>query len=235
MDADKAAEGVDSVRLISPIVTDAESYQNTRRASDARSASSDRKGASDLADDESTSQLLRVSQAAQVFLPTGQSGKLVVTPIPGAFSGFGAEGLAAIEETSKRWSVDQRHVSGELFPLFAANQRRGLRSGFDQGDVSPHAALFIGAGLYQRLYERRAARTRRRYAVSLLVDGSASMLSPGRNAHAGTHEPCPPQLGAWSASACVTSSDRFGCLVQPGFAARPDDTEDLCEADRRRD
>ena len=60
--------------------------------------------------------------------------------------------------------------------MFAANQRRGLRSGFDQGDVSPHAALFIGAGLYQRLYERRSARTRRRYAVSLLVDASASML-----------------------------------------------------------
>jgi hypothetical protein len=229
VDADKAAEGVDGVRLISPIVTDAESYQNTRRASDARSASSDRKGASDLADDESTSQLLRVSQAEQVFLPTGQSGKLVVTPIPAAFSGFGAEGVAAIEETSRRWSVDQRHVSGELFPLFAANQRRGLRSGFDQGDVSPHAALFIGAGLYQRLYERRAARTRRRYAVSLLVDGSASMLSLGRHAHAGTQWAMPAALlGAWSmARLCDELQIDFEvALFNRGFAARPDDTEE---------
>ncbi|HEU4894922.1 MAG TPA: hypothetical protein VFT85_03700, partial [Acidimicrobiia bacterium] len=169
MEADKAAEGVDAVRLISPIIADAESYQDTRRAADARSGSSDRRGASDRADDESTNQLLRVSQAPEVFLPTGQGGKLLVTPIPTAFAGFGAEGAAAISEASKRWSVDQRHVSGELFPLFAANQRRGLRSGFDQGDVSPHAALFIGAGLYQRLYERRASRTRRHYAVSLLV------------------------------------------------------------------
>jgi hypothetical protein len=229
MDADKAAEGVDAVRLISPIIADAESYQDTRRAADARSGSSDRRGASDRADDESTNQLLRVSQAPEVFLPTGQGGKLLVTPIPMAFAGFGAEGITAIAEASKRWSVDQRHVSGELFPLFAANQRRGLRSGFDQGDVSPHAALFIGAGLYQRLYERRASRTRRHYAVSLLVDGSASMLSPGRRSQAGTQWAMPAAvLGAWSmARLCDELQIEFEvALFNRGFAARPDDTEE---------
>jgi hypothetical protein len=229
MDAEKAAEGVDTVRLVSPIVSDAESYQDTRRAGDARSGASDRKGASDIADEESTSQLLRVSQAPHVFLPTGQGGKLLVTPIPAAFAGFGEEGIAAIAEASKRWSVDQRHVSGELFPLFAANQRRGLRSGFDHGDVSPHSALFIGAGLYQRLYERRAARTRRRYAVSLLVDGSASMLSPGRKANAGTQWAMPAAvLGAWSmARLCDELQIDFEvALFNRGFAARPDDTEE---------
>jgi len=229
MDAEQAAEGVDTVRMVSPIVADAESYQNTRRAGDARSGQSGRKGASDIADDESTSQLLRVSQAPQVFLPTGQGGKLVVTPIPSAFAGFGPEGIEAVANASKRWSVDQRHLSGELFPLFAANQRRGLRSGFDQGDVSPHAALFIGAGLYQRLYERRASRTRRRYAVSLLVDGSASMLSPGRSARAGTQWAMPAAvLGAWSmARLCDELQIDFEvALFNRGFAARPDDTEE---------
>jgi hypothetical protein len=82
MDAEKAAQGVDTVRMVSPIVADAESYQNTKRAGDARSGQSGRKGASDIADDESTNQLLRVSQAPEVFLPTGQGGKLMVTPIP---------------------------------------------------------------------------------------------------------------------------------------------------------
>jgi hypothetical protein len=229
IDAEKAQEGVDSVRMISPIVADAESYHDTRRAADARSGESDRKGASDIADDESTDQLLRVSQAPQVYLPTGQTGKLLVTPIPAAFAGFGPEGIAAIEEASKKWSVDQRHVSGELFPLFAANQRRGLRSGFDQGDVSPHAALFIGAGLYQRLYERRAARTRRRYAVSLLVDGSASMLSPGRSARSDTQWAMPAAvLGAWSmARLCDELQIDFEvALFNRGFAAREDDTEE---------
>ena len=229
IDADKAQEGVDSVRMTSPILADAESYQDTRRAADARSGSSDRKGASEMADDESTNQLLRVSQAPQVYLPTGQGGKLLVTPIPSAFAGFGREGIEAIAEASKKWSVDQRHVSGELFPLFAANQRRGLRSGFDQGDVSPHAALFIGAGLYQRLYERRAARTRRRYAVSLLVDGSASMLSPGRRANSETRWAMPAAvLGAWSmARLCDELQIDFEvALFNRGYAARPDDTEE---------
>ena len=229
IDADKAQEGVDSVRMTSPILADAESYQDTRRAADSRSGSSDRKGASDMADDESTNQLLRVSQAPQVYLPTGQGGKLLVTPIPAAFAGFGREGTEAIGEASKKWSVDQRHVSGELFPLFAANQRRGLRSGFDQGDVSPHAALFIGAGLYQRLYERRAARTRRRYAVSLLVDGSASMLSPGRRTNSGTQWAMPAAvLGAWSmARLCDELQIDFEvALFNRGYAARPDDTEE---------
>jgi hypothetical protein len=228
-DADKAAEGVDNVRLTTPILADAESYQQSRRSADARSGQSDRKGASEIADDESTSQLLRVSQAPDVFLPTGQGGKLVVTPIPVAFAGFGREGVEAIAEASKRWSVDQRHVSGELFPLFAANQRRGLRSGFDQGDVSPHAALFIGAGLYQRLYERRASRTRRRYAVSLLVDGSASMLSPGRSSATGTEWAMPAAvLGAWSmARLCDELQIDFEvALFNRGFAARPTDTEE---------
>lgn len=48
-DAEKAAAGVDTVRLISPIVSDADSYQDTKRATESRSGLSDRKGASDIA------------------------------------------------------------------------------------------------------------------------------------------------------------------------------------------
>ncbi|MGB7859734.1 MAG: hypothetical protein WBM90_04495 [Acidimicrobiia bacterium] len=227
-DAEKAAQGVDTVRMVSPIVADADSYQDTRRSADSRSGLSDQKGASELAGEESTDQLLRVSQAPDVYLPTGQGGKLLVTPIPASFSAFGPQGLEAIESTAKRWDVAQRKVSGELFPLFAANQRRGLRSGFDQGDVSPHAALFIGAGLYQRLYERRASRTRRRYAVSLLVDASASMLSPGRTRGPGTTWAMSAALlGAWTmARLCDELQIDFEvALFNRGFAARPDDTE----------
>jgi hypothetical protein len=228
-DAEKAAEGVEAVRLVSPIVADSESYENTRRSAEARSGMSDHKGASQTAGEESTDQLLRVSQAPEIFLPTGQGGKLLVTPIPAAFDTFATEGIEAIEEAARRWDVAQRRVSGELFPLFAANQRRGLRSGFDQGDVSPHAALFIGAGLYQRLYERRASRTRRHYAVSLLVDASASMLSPGRRKGAGTSWAMPAALlGAWTmARLCDELQIDFEvALFNRGFAARPGDTED---------
>jgi hypothetical protein len=225
-DAEKAKDGVDNVRMTSPILTDADSYQDTRRSAESRAGASDRKGASDIADEESTDQLLRVSQAPDVFLPTGQGGKLVVGPIPASFAHFSGEGSEALARTAQRWGLAQRRVSGELFPLFAANQRRGLRSGFDQGDVSPHAALFIGAGLYQRLYERRAARTRRTYAVSLLVDASASMLSPGK---AGSSWAMPAaMLGAWTmARLCDELQIDFEvALFNRGFAARPDDTED---------
>ncbi|MCH8982693.1 MAG: hypothetical protein IH943_01160 [Acidobacteria bacterium] len=228
-DAEKAAEGVDMVRMTSPIVADSDSYQDTKRSADARSGKSDRRGASDLANDEATDQLLRVSQAPEIYLPNGQTGKLVVSPIPTSFSKFSQEGLNALGEASKRWEVDQRRVSGELFPLFAANQRRGLRSGYDQGDVSPHAALFIGAGLYERLYERRAARTRRTYAVSLLVDASASMLSPGRERGRSTSWAMPAALlGAWTmAHLCDELQIDFEvALFNKGFAARQEDTED---------
>jgi hypothetical protein len=228
-EAEKAREGVDAVRMTSPILTDAESYQETRRAAQSRAGASDRKGPSDIADEESTEQLLRVSQAPEVFLPTGQTGKLIVTPIPAAFATFGAEGLASIAIAARSWDVAQRRVSGELFPLFTANQRRGLRSGFDRGDVSPHAALFIGAGLYQRLYERRAARTRRRYAVSLLVDASASMLSPGRSRGMGSSwAMSAAMLGAWTmALLCDELQIDFEvALFNRGFAARPHDSEE---------
>jgi len=235
-ETEKASAGVDAVRMVSPIVSDADSYQDTKRAAESRSGLSDRKGASELAGDESTDQLLRVSQAPDVYLPTGQGGKLLVTPIPSAFSTFGSEGLQALDAAAKKWGVAQRRVSGELFPLFAANQRRGLRSGFDQGDVSPHAALFIGAGLYQRLYERRAARTRRRYAVSLLVDASASMLSPGRTRGPGgtTWAMSAALLGAWTmARLCDELQIDFEvALFNRGFAARPHDTENSFRAAR---
>ncbi len=227
-DAEKAAAGVDTVRMVSPIVADSDSYQDTRRSAESRSGLSDRRGISDIAGEESTEQLLRVSQAPEVFLPTGQGGKLVVAPIPDAFSAFGGEGIEAVAKAAASWNVAQRKVSGELFPLFAANQRRGLRSGFDQGDVSPHAALFIGAGLYQRLYERRAARTRRHYAVSLLVDASASMLAPGTGVGPGTSWAMPAALlGAWTmARLCDELQIEFEvALFNRGFAARQHDTE----------
>ncbi|MDH3463536.1 MAG: hypothetical protein OEM32_07925, partial [Acidimicrobiia bacterium] len=68
-DTEQAARGVDHVRMTSPILSDADSYQDTRRAAEARSGVSDRRGASDIANDESTDQLLRISQAPDVYLP----------------------------------------------------------------------------------------------------------------------------------------------------------------------
>ncbi len=229
LDADGAAEGVDTMRLPTQVLRDAESYQDARRASQARSGLSDRKGASDMAGDATTDQLLRVSEAPTVYLPTGQAGKMIVQAVPDAFRRFANEGRQSLLEAAGTWNVAQRHVSGELFPLFAANQRRGLRSGYDQGDVSPHSALFIGAGLYTRMYERRAARTRRTYAVSLLVDASASMLQPrpGQSGLRSSWGMPAALLGAWTlARLCDELQIDFEvALFNRSFAARPTDTE----------
>ncbi|MGH8936813.1 MAG: hypothetical protein ACRDXD_11225 [Acidimicrobiia bacterium] len=223
------SEGLDRVRLVSPVLADLEGYDTTRRAAEAISGEAGRRGPAEVAGDAATDQILRVSQAPTVYLPSGQGGRLLVTPVPYRFGLFSEQGVRVLEAAASAWGVAQRHVSGELFPLFAANQRRGLRSGYDVGDLSPHAALFLGAGLYERMFERRAVATRRSYAVSLLVDGSASMLQP-RSLPGGTRAPwglAAGILGAWTlARLCDELQVDFEVsLFNRAFAAAPQDSE----------
>lgn len=223
------AEGVDAVRMVSPILKDTESYDETRRAAQAVEAERGRRGETEQAGDPATDQILRVSEAPDVYLPTGQGGKLLLAPMPSRFSSFAPQGREAVAEAARRWAVAQRHISGELYPLFVANQRRGLRSGYDAGDLSPYAALFLGAGLYQRMFERRSLPTRRAYAVSLLVDGSASMLQP-RPLPGGIKAPwamAAATLGALTlARLCDELQVEFEvALFNRAFAARTDDSE----------
>ena len=222
--------GLDRVRLFSPIVSDAERYREVRRSPQQASGQTGNRGEAEEASNEGADQLLMISQAPVVYLPTGQSGKLAVSRAPESFRRFAGPGRGALLRTAAEWRVDQRHVSGELYPLFAANQRRGLQSGFDAGDFSPHAALLLGAGLYERMYERRSISTRRSYAVSVLVDGSASMLQPRRLAGPGDRRPwglAAAMLGAWTLAALCSELrvDFELALFNRGFAARADDTE----------
>lgn len=228
-DRDDIADGVDSVRLVSPILADVESHDQTRRAARAAESLQGRPDRTDTGGDPATDQILRVSEAPDVYLPTGQSGKLIIDRFPFRFERFGPRGREAIDEAAQRWEVGKRHISGELYPLFVANQRRGLRSGYDAGDLSPYAALFLGAGLYQRMYERRSLPTRRAYAVSLLVDGSASMLQP-RPLPEGRKAPwalAAAVLGAWTlAHLCDELQVEFEVSIfNRAFAARADDSE----------
>jgi hypothetical protein len=222
-------DAVDAVRLVTPILRDADSYDSARQSSQAISAEQGKRADTDVAGDPATDQILRVSEGADVYLPTGQGGKLIVSPVPSRFGALAGDGRDALEEAADRWAVGQRHISGELYPLFVANQRRGLRSGYDAGDLSPHAALLLGAGLYERMFERRSLPNRRAYAVSLLVDGSASMLQP-RPLPGGTKAPwamAAAALGAWTlARLCDELQVEFEvALFNRAFAARVDDTE----------
>jgi hypothetical protein len=226
---DDITSGVDQVRIVSPVLKDVESYDQTKEAAEAMRADRGKPDPGDTAGDPATDQILRVSEAPDIYLPTGQGGKLIVAPLPFRFDRFAADGHDALETAARRWEVGQRHISGELYPLFIANQRRGLRSGYDAGDLSPYAALFLGAGLYQRMFERRDLPTRRAYSVSLLVDGSASMLQP-RTLPGGRKAPwalAAATLGAWTlARLCDELQVEFEvALFNRAFAARPDDTE----------
>jgi hypothetical protein len=180
MEADEAAiaDSVDAVRLLTPSLANRDSYEQTRTAAQSVSAQEGKHGEAEMAGDPATDQLMKVSTAPTVFLPSGQGGKLMVTDFPDEFADWAPQGREMLLKASTDWGVAQHRVSGELYPLFLANQRRGLRSGFDAGDLSPYTPLLLGAGLYERMFERRDLPSRRSYALSLLVDGSASMLQP---------------------------------------------------------
>jgi hypothetical protein len=230
-EADKAAiaESVDAVRIVTPPLQDREAYDNTRQAAQTVSAEQGRHGEAEMAGDPATEQIVRVSESPTVYLPTGQGGKLIVGEIPFRFGEFAADGRTLLDDAARRWHVAQRRVSGELYPLFLANQRRGLRSGYDAGDLSPYAALLLGAGVYERMFERRDLPMRRSYAVSLLVDGSASMLQP-RAVTGGRKAPwalAAATLGAWTlAHLCDELQIEFEvALFNRAFAAAPDDSE----------
>jgi hypothetical protein len=236
-DSSAISDSVDAVRIVTPPLRDADSYDETRAAAQAVSAEQGKAGEADTAGDPATEQLVRVSQAPSIYLPTGQTGKLIVGNFPSQFRVFGAEGRTMLDQAARQWGVVQRRVAGELYPLFLANQRRGLRSGFDAGDLSPYAALLLGAGLYERMFERRDLPTRRSYAVSLLVDGSASMLQPLQVAGAIRKAPwalAAASLGAWSlALLCNELQIDFEVAVfNRSFPASHDDTERTF-ADRR--
>lgn len=230
-EADQSAisDSVDAVRMITPPLQDAASYEETRAAAQFVSAEEGQAGDADVGGDPATDQILKVGEAPTVYLPTGQGGKLVVADFPDRFAQFSVDGRQLLDDAATRWGVAQRRVSGELYPLFLANQRRGLRSGFDAGDLSPYAALLLGAGLYERMFERRDLPTKRSYAVSLLVDGSASMLQP-RPMEAGRRRPwalAAATLGAWTLArlADELQIEFEVALFNRAFAANGNDTE----------
>ena len=232
------AESVDAVRIVTPPLQDADSYDQTRQAAQTVSAQHGRHGDADQAGDPGTDQLVKVSESPTVFLPTGQGGKLVVADFPDRFGNFGPQGRELIERAARDWNVAQRRVSGELYPLFLANQRRGLRSGYDAGDLSPYSALLLGAGLFERMFERRDLPTRRSYGLSLLVDGSASMLQP-RSLRTGRKAPwalAAATLGAWTlARLCNELQIDFEvALFNRSFAAAGDDSEETFTERRHR-
>jgi hypothetical protein len=230
MEADEAAiaDSVDAVRLVTPALANRDSYDQTRTAAQSVSAQEGKHGEAEMAGDPATDQLMKVSTAPTVFLPSGQGGKLLVSDFPDEFAAWAPQGRDMLLKASSDWGVAQHRVSGELYPLFLANQRRGLRSGFDAGDLSPYTPLLLGAGLYERMFERRDLPSRRSYALSLLVDGSASMLQPrDTGSRKSPWAMAAALLGAWTLArlADELQIDFELAIFNRSFSADVDDTE----------
>lgn len=227
-DASTISQSVDAVRMVTPPLANRDSYEQTRAAAQSVSAHEGRKGEAEMGGDPATDQIMKVSTAPTVYLPTGQGGKLLVTDLPLSFGVFAEKGNELLGKAASEWGVAQHRVSGELYPLFLANQRRGLRSGFDAGDLSPYTPLLLGAGLYERMFERRDLPSRRSYALSLLVDGSASMLQPrGLGTRKSPWAMAAALLGAWTLSqlADELQIDFEIAIFNRSFATSPQDTE----------
>ena len=239
MEADEAAiaDSVDAVRLVTPSLANRDSYEQTRTAAQSVSAQEGKHGEAEMAGDPATDQLMKVSTAPTVFLPSGQGGKLMVTDFPDEFADWAPQGREMLLKASTDWGVAQHRVSGELYPLFLANQRRGLRSGFDAGDLSPYTPLLLGAGLYERMFERRDLPSRRSYALSLLVDGSASMLQPrDTGSRKSPWAMAAALLGAWTLAklADELQIDFELAIFNRSFAADVYDTESTYRERRSR-
>ena len=169
---------VDAVRIVTPTLQDMDSYEQTRQASQSVSAEKGKKGEADQAGDPATDQLVRVSEAPTVYLPTGQGGKLIVerfpvrVPIDGdgrahhARTGCPPMGCGAA--AGLRRALPAVPCQPAPRPANRVRRRRPL----------PIHRASAWRRLYERMFERRDLPTRRSYGVSLLVDGSASMLQP---------------------------------------------------------
>lgn len=229
-EADEASivDTIDAVRLVTPVLANRESYEQTRSAAQSVAAQEGRMGDVETAGDPAADQLMKVSMAPTVYLPTGQGGKLIVTRFPTRFADWASQGRELLNKASGEWGVAQHRVSSELYPLFLANQRRGLRSGFDAGDLSPYTPLLLGAGLYERMFERRDLPNRRSYALSLLVDGSASMLQPrATGSRKSPWAMAAALLGAWTLAqlADELQIDFELAIFNRSFATDSDDSE----------
>ena len=210
------ADGVDRVRLASPVLRDAEGYEETRRSAQSRAGDAPPCADSEVAGQGGRRPTAQGESGPTIYCPHAR--QALVTPIPDQFRSFGEQGRDALDRFARRWQVAQRHVSWRALPVVRGQSAPQAALGVRRRRSLPHAALFIGAGLYQRIYERRALPNRRSYAVSLLVDASASMLQPrptgNRQVAMGDGRGA---LGAWTlARLCDELQSRVrGGAVQP--------------------
>ena len=118
----------------------------------------------------------KVGSSETIYLPNGKVSKLVNTNLPENFKNLYSTGIKTYNNLLEEWNLPILEVTNKIKPYFIHNQKRRRISGYDQGDLSPHVPLMLASGRYERMFEQKQRLSNKSYAVSLLIDGSGSML-----------------------------------------------------------
>lgn len=118
----------------------------------------------------------KVGTSSTVYLPNGKVSKLLSTNLPKSFKNLYTNGFNTYNSLLEEWDLPVFKVTNKIKPYFIHNKKRLRISGYDQGDLSPHVPLMLASGRYERMFEQKQRLSNKSYAVSLLIDGSGSML-----------------------------------------------------------
>ena len=138
----------------------------------------------------------KVGASSTIYFPSGNTAKVVENKIPDNYKNLYKSGLQTYESLLQQWNLPIYKVTNKIKPYFIHNQKRQRISGFDQGDLSPHVPIMLASGRYERMYEQKQRLSNKSYAISLLIDGSGSMIEKNKD-----------ELHPWSlASALIGAS-----------------------------
>ncbi len=118
----------------------------------------------------------KIGSSETVYLPNGKVSKLINTNLPMTFKNLYTSGMKTYNNLLEEWNLPVHETTNKIKPYFIHNQKRQRISGYDQGDLSPHVPLLLASGRYERMFEQKQRLSNKSYAVSLLIDGSGSML-----------------------------------------------------------
>ena len=168
----------------------------------------------------------KVGASNNIYFPSGYTSKIVSSKLPENFKHLYSNGFITYENLLKQWNLPIFKVTNKIKPYFIHNQKRQRISGFDQGDLSPHVPIMLASGRYERMFEQKQRLSNKSYALSLLIDGSGSMIEKSKT------QPKPWSLSAaligasYLAQICFELNIDFEVSIfNRGFAADFKETE----------
>ncbi len=123
----------------------------------------------------------KVGASTNIYFPSGNTVKIVENKIPNNFKNLYKNGIQTYESLLKQWNLPIYKFTNKIKPYFIHNKKRQRISGFDQGDLSPHVPIMLASGRYERMFEQKQRLSNKSYAISLLIDGSGSMIEKNKD------------------------------------------------------